>query len=324
MKSKFSIAQTILIPGYLFLATFGLAGLLMFAGVSSLRKSDNDGFLLLGSGLVFLAMSFLVVSHYLRLLNKIEISLEGITIKGVFKNKMITWDEVESINLSGKEPETFMFMSMPMEAVSILTNVGLKEVLLVKLYSNMHRMRTALHLINFKLAKQEKITSECFIPVQRAEPKVIDLSRLEKFGGYHLVTLNGLFVYGIIFFSVWLFVFTNSPIPLLEQAVVLMILLFFGPGLFGYQLHYFKLNQEYLVVKNHIWLWRNDVYLVKDLREIVFEEPHKMSTSLRVITNNYEHKLYPAGSLRDKSWRKLKEQITALGIKVRDEAYFDL
>ena len=48
-------------------------------------------------------------------------------------------------------------------------------------------------------------------------------------------------------------------------------------------------------------LWKNDTYYIKDLREIVFEEPHKMSTSLRVITNNYETKLYPAGSIRNKS-----------------------
>ena len=70
-------------------------------------------------------------------------------------------------------------------------------------------------------------------------------------------------------------------------------------------------------------VWRNDAYLIKDIREIVFEEPHKMSTSLRVITNNYESKLYPAGSIRQKSWRKIKEEITAYGVKVRNEAYFE-
>ena len=56
MKSKFPIVQTILIPAYLFLATFGFAGLLMFAGVIKLQKSANDDLLFLGSGVIFLAM----------------------------------------------------------------------------------------------------------------------------------------------------------------------------------------------------------------------------------------------------------------------------
>jgi hypothetical protein len=94
-------------------------------------------------------------------------------------------------------------------------------------------------------------------------------------------------------------------------------------GLFGYQLHNFRLNEKLLVVRNHVWLWRNDIYKIEDLREIVFEEPHKMSTSLRVITNNYETKLYPAGSIKNKSWRRLCRRLTELGIPVRNEAYFE-
>jgi hypothetical protein len=286
-------------------------------------KSNNDGFLLLGFGLVFLAMSLLIVWHYSKLFNQVWIDQTGIRIQGLIKKKFIGRDEVDEINLTGKEFERFMFTSMPMEAISIVTKKSDKEVILVKYYSNMDRIRTALHFIKLRLERQQEITSECFITVERQEPEIKDLTSLQKYGGNHLLTLNGLIVHGSLIFVLWLFVFSNSPMDLGVKTIVSLFALTFCFGLFGYQLHYFRLNTDYLLVKNHVWLWRNDAYLISDLREIVFEEPHKMSTSLRVITKNYETKLYPAGSVRRKSWSRLSKEFSKMGILVRNEAFFD-
>jgi hypothetical protein len=302
--------------------TFGLAGILILAGSRALSKSDNASFLLLVFGLVFLAMTVLIVRHYAKILNTIEVALDGIEITGLINRKCISWNEVQAFNLTGKEPERFMFTSLPMEAITILNKNGTKEIAFGKYYSNFDRLRTAFHFINLKIEKNEKITSDCFIEVAREKPLISNLTDLRKFGGNHLLTFNGLIAYGSIVFALWLIMFANNNMPILAGLIVLSILLLFGPGLYGYQLHYFKLNEEFLVVRNHLWFWQNDAYMIKDIREIVFEEPHKMSTSLRVITNNYESKLYPAGSIRQKSWRKLSEEISAYGVKVRNEAYF--
>jgi hypothetical protein len=323
MKSKFSFVQTVLIPGYLLLFTIGLGGGLALAAMVAPNASGKDSVVLLIASSIFMLMALLSVRHYLRLLRTIELTLTGITVRSVFKETTILWSDVERIDLTRKEPETFMFITMPMEAISILTRDESKEVFFVKLYSNMDRIRTALHFIKLKLEKQEEITSECFIPVERKRVHITDMSGFQKFSGNHVITLNGVAVYCCIGFGLWLFASYDNKLPLLGRVAVLLGMLLFGPGFFGYQLHYFLLDNEYLVVKNHIWPWRRHVYALSDLREIVFELPHRMSTSLRVITNNYETTLYPAGSLREPRWSELKDQLIARGIKVRDEAYIE-
>ncbi|MFT6856182.1 MAG: hypothetical protein ACJA0X_002159 [Cyclobacteriaceae bacterium] len=323
ISSKFSIAQTVLIPFYLFLATFGLFGLLMFAGSAALMKSDNAGYMLCTFSLVFLGMGILAVRHYMLLFNRITINKNGIEIKGLLKRATYNWSDVTNIHLTGKEFEKFMFVSMPMEAITIELKDDHHESVFVKLYSNMDRIRTVLHFIKIRLDQHEEVNDDCFTPVQREEPKVYDTSRLEKFGGRHLLTMNGIIAHGGWVFIAWFFLFSDSPMNLTAKLIFSVFILAFCTGLYGYQLHYFKLNSEFLVVKNHVWLWKNDRYNIADLREIVFEEPHKMSTSLRVVTNNYETKLYPAGSIRSKSWSRLSKEIEKLNIPVRNEAYFD-
>ena len=307
----------------MFLMTFGLAGLLLFTGSVALLKSDNRGFLLIGFGLVFLTIGILAVRHYMQLFNQIRLNEGGIEIKGLLKHKTYKWSEVQSVNLTGKEYETFMFMSMPMEAISIQLKGAVREIILVKFYSNMDRIRTALHFVNLRLTQREEITSDCFIQVQRQEPLIEDTTSLEKYSGNHLLTMNGLVAHGSWVFVGWLFLFSDGPMNLIPKAVFSFFILAFCIGLFGYQLHYFKLSEQFLIVKNHVWLWKNDAYHIKDLREVVFEEPHKMSTSLRIITNNYETKLYPAGSIKNKSWSRLCKKFGKMGIQVRNEAFFD-
>ena len=74
--------------------TFGLAGLMFFAGSVALLKSDNGGFLLSGFGLVFLIMGILAVRHYMQLFNQIKLNESGIEIKGLLKDKTYKWSEV--------------------------------------------------------------------------------------------------------------------------------------------------------------------------------------------------------------------------------------
>ena len=75
---------------------------------------------------------------------------------------------------------------------------------------------------------------------------------------------------------------------------------------------------NYLIIKNTIWFWKRDIYLLTDIKEVVIETPHRLSTSLRIITTDYRDKLYPAGSLSDKTWKKMMEQLRNDKIKVRN------
>ena len=189
----------------MFLSTFGIAGLMLFVGSKALLKSDNGGFLLSRFGLVFLTMGILAVRHYMQLFNQIRLNESGIDIKGLLKHKTYKWSDVQGLNLTGKGYETFMFISMPMEAVSIEFKDEVRETILVKFYSNMDRIRTALHFVNLRLKQREEITSDCFTRVQRQEPVIKDTSNLEKYGGNHLLTINGLVAHGSWIFVGWFF-----------------------------------------------------------------------------------------------------------------------
>lgn len=103
------------------------------------------------------------------------------------------------------------------------------------------------------------------------------------------------------------------------------LLIFFGAfGTFWFVLqswlmHYFGLTKDFLIVRNHNFIWKAKIYRLSDIKEIVFETQGKQPNCMRIITNNYKNKLYPAGTLRDKTWLNLKDKLEANGVTVRNE-----
>jgi CRISPR/Cas system CSM-associated protein Csm4 (group 5 of RAMP superfamily) len=92
-------------------------------------------------------------------------------------------------------------------------------------------------------------------------------------------------------------------------------------GIFSFKMHYFIVTEKYIIVKNSICFWYNKIYEIENVKELVIESPHKQSTSLRIITNDFQSKMYQAGSLRDKTWTEMKEYLLKKEIKVRNETY---
>lgn len=60
-------------------------------------------------------------------------------------------------------------------------------------------------------------------------------------------------------------------------------------------------------------------FRLNEIKEIVFETRHNMPNCLRIITNDFKTKLYPAGTLRDRTWLALKERLESHDISVRNE-----
>jgi hypothetical protein len=56
-----------------------------------------------------------------------------------------------------------------------------------------------------------------------------------------------------------------------------------------------------------------------DIKEVVYETQGKQPNCMRIITNDFRNKLYPAGTLRDKTWLDLKDKLEKKGITVRNE-----
>jgi hypothetical protein len=84
-------------------------------------------------------------------------------------------------------------------------------------------------------------------------------------------------------------------------------------------MHYFGIDKEFLIIRNHNLIWINKVYRIHDIKEVVFETQGKMPNCLRVITKRFKSKLYPAGTLRKENWLELKDALEKQGVKVRNE-----
>jgi hypothetical protein len=80
------------------------------------------------------------------------------------------------------------------------------------------------------------------------------------------------------------------------------------------------LDKDYLVVKNHVWPWVHQVYRIKEIKQVVLEMPYRRSISLRIITQEYKSRLFPAGSLRKNHWKALLIQLQDLGLYIRNES----
>jgi len=324
LKSKFSIVQAVFIPFVLLLVNFAFGGCLILIGAVGLSKPSKEGYFFLIAGLVFLGLFVLIVRHYLRVFAQITVDEYSIAFRRLLKTTVYNWSDVQSIKLLGKEYEFgWIIFDYPMEAATLEFLDGSREVVFIKYYANMDRIRTALHVIRTRIEEGEKITEDCFIPISRTQPAINPPIDALKFGRNHLLTFNGIFAHSSWIFLAWLWLFANNGMGVLPKLGFTIYIGGFFYGILGFQLHYFRLNGAYLMVRNHCWLWRRHNYRMKDIREIVVEEPHKMSTAIRVITTNYEDQLYPSGSINKKSWIRLMNEFARLGIPVRNETYYE-
>jgi hypothetical protein len=107
---------------------------------------------------------------------------------------------------------------------------------------------------------------------------------------------------------------------LLRQGNIFWFVIAFGVFLVGatsYGLHYFILTDNYLIVRNHNFFWKNDVYRLSDIKKISFEQQGRSPNFMRIITNDFKMKVYLADSLNKKHWNDLKENLLAKGILVK-------
>jgi hypothetical protein len=84
-------------------------------------------------------------------------------------------------------------------------------------------------------------------------------------------------------------------------------------------LHYIELSDHYIRIRSHNLFWIKKLYRLSDIRTVVFEQPYKMPTCIRIITKDFESKSYPAATLWSKKWMQLKEDLEKRNVKVRNE-----
>lgn len=317
IKSKFSLIQAFLIPLYVITASLGVAILAIWVSVQRMKEgesSDTTAWI----SLVFGLLGLLVLHHYYKVILFIKLNNSGIRINRLFGSDFIHWTDVKSIRLTGKELESFLWISEPFEATVIELNNGEERVLFAKYYRNFHLILSALQKAKTQMALKEKVDLTKVSVAVVEKPTLRNYAALTKYSGNHFTSFIGIMFYVTIGFYFHMMATLDYPgltVVLIVGSVFCLML-----GLFVYQMHYFFMNEEYLIVRNHVWVFRTHQYRLADIKEVVIENPHRMSTSIRVITQDYKSRLYPAGSLRNKTWRLLLKDLEKNGVKVRNEA----
>lgn len=318
IQSKFDPINAIIAPIILVIIIGGIGvglGYISFLDVSNGKADSIFKTPIYGSFLMFGAMIGLVI-HYLKTIKKIQIDNQGIKFTSLFRSEFIRWNDVKKIELIGKSRDRMIIA----ETTNLDLKSGKEIDIIAAYYQNMPDLRMALKQVDQFLTNNEIVQLKQNTDTQNLDSfNHLNISEMNEYVGNHFLSFNGIMIYGMIAFSIFVLLILDSPKYLGSIAAFSMSGLFYG--FLGYQLHYFYLDKNYLVVKNHVWPWVNRVYKIEDIKEVVFEIPYRRSISLRVITKGYNSKLYPAGSLNNKSWKALKEEFEGLKVNVRNEAF---
>jgi hypothetical protein len=97
------------------------------------------------------------------------------------------------------------------------------------------------------------------------------------------------------------------------------IILFAG---FTYKMNYFILTENKLIAKNPIWTWKKIEFDLKTIKNITIMQPMRSPISLKINTKN-SSKLIGATSLRNKTWKKLKQDLEEKNVTVIDKIVWD-
>jgi len=298
---------TVLIFAFLFITALGT--LFLFVSIDLLQKENPEieNYFLPIYSFIFYFLAFSMVYAFWKNSPTISIDKHTITIG----NERFYLKEIKKIILTGKMPFR-LIIRFPMEGTALIFSDGTEKFLFDDLFSNSWEIKSFLEQTVIK--KTEYISSQ----IEKVDTDSIRFERFETFKGNQLTSLRGILLWGLIGFFAFLMI-SKMQSPPIGFVIFFAV---FGTFWFlfnSWLMHFFCMNNDYFVVKNHNFVWLTKIYRIKDIKEIVFETQSKQPNSLRIITKDYRNKLYPAGTLRVKTWIELKCRLEMKGVKVRNE-----
>jgi len=296
-----------LVFGFLFL--FALGTMLMLISIKTLQKEniENKEYFLPVISFLLYSSAFLIVYTYWKSSPQVVINQDIVKIG----NQSFNLRDIKDIILTGKMPFRFI-ITLPMEGTALLFNDGTQKILFDDMYSNSSEVKLFLEQVVLNKQEYKPIVSK------NIDKDVIRFADKEIFKGNQLTSLRGISLWGVIGFFGFIFLLKDQPAKIGPMIFILLFLIFWFV-LNSWLMHYFELTKDYLVVRNHNFIWKIKIYQLSDIKEIVFETQGKQPNCMRVITKDFKNKIYPAGTLRDKTWLLFKDKLEAKGITVRNE-----
>ncbi|TXE11245.1 hypothetical protein [Algoriphagus aquimarinus] len=317
ITSRLNILNSIIAPVLLIFWLGAIASFLIFLSFEDVNNGKVDSIFktpIYGS-LILFAVIIGTSIHYIKMSKSIQIDSKGIKVSNLFNKEFISWSEIKMIELIGKS----QIANSPLDATILKLKNGRKIDLIASRYENMPTIRKTLQQVIECIDAKKPIELNPILETSKVDPiGFVNLSGMTKYSGNHILSFNGLVIYGLNAFTIFMVI--NSPNHFGLLFLVWIVIFGFTYGFLGSQLHYFHLDNNYLVVKNHVWPWVNDKYRVDNIKQVSIETPYKRSTSLMVITKDFKSNLYQGGSLRNSTWKDLLNNFQNLNVDIGNEA----
>lgn len=319
-QSKFDFKNSFLFP--LSLVTLLTTCSLMIAYISYMDVLNGKVDSLLKTpiygSLILLVSVIVLLFQYAKTLKILSMDEDGISVKGLFQKTHIPWNSIRKVDLFFHSK----IMGRNLECIKLDLSNGEKLVIPVDFYQNNGVVRKVI------LKASESFTSG--IPIQFNQHSNILSSTgfsnqstrtdsTAKFSGNSILTSQGFLMMIMILGSGFIVLATKDSPDFWPISIGCGLMLLFVYCTMGNQLHYFHLDHQSIFIKNHWWPWVNDRVELQNIKEVIFEWPYRQSKSLRLITWDYQTKVYPAGSLRKKAWGNLESKLIDLKVPSRNE-----
>ncbi len=256
--------------------------------------------------LAVLGVAAFVLHHFLR--DFPTIAVGQATIR--FGDEVFRLSEIEEAKLVGKVPLGW-WGGPRVEGVALRFRGGTERFIRDDMYSNTWELKEF-------LAQVVSGEGSVHPVVETISTKTSPLRGAAEFKGNQLASFWGLMLWGVTCFF-FLLVLLLEPRP---------TALWIFPPVFGavwflicsHAMHFFSLEGKRFAVRNHTLFWRRRAFGLDYVVEVVFERPSFRSPIwLRVITKDYKNWVYPAATLSDETWLRLRQALTESGIPVRNE-----
>lgn len=228
---------------------------------------------------------------------------EFLTIRYLFNKKVYNWSSIADIYLSTKEN----YMLRSSEATSIVFDNGDKLNIWQDIYGNCEAMRSYI---------AQKASDKIRDPRPSIKLNNLQLMKERRYAGNAYTSFNTLLIIGMAILMSTLFKAKPKNEILFLVPIGFILAMFIG---LGTQMNYFLIDEGYLFIRNHYFPWKKVQIRLDDIMETDVETPNKRSSSLRIITKDFGSRLYGAGSLRNKHWKELMDDLKLIGIPVRED-----
>lgn len=295
---------------FVFLCGMGIVSLV--TGIDRLQQEHPRGkdyaLPVLAVGVFVLAVSL----PYTYWKNAPTVTIDAHTIQ--IGDQFFALADIEDVALTGKMPFRFI-IGFPMEGTAILFKDETVKVLFDDMYANSAELKS---FIDQVVVKKQEFTYT-LIPEIHANELAGEAE--ESFKGNPLFTWQGIVFWVVMGMFAFVVIGSRFDLPVGALAFIGAASTYYAV-FFTKILYYFGLTDSYLIVRNHHLFWFVRIYRFTDVKEVVFESLGNQPNCLRVITHDFQSKLYPAATLSDQTWLRLQDNLEAKGVVVRNECIY--